>query len=331
MKSLPIIDSFGRTHTSIRIGVTDRCNIRCFYCMPETVKFMPQADVLTFEEIHRLVQVLAKCGVDRIRLTGGEPLVRAQIWKLITMLRSVEGIREIALTTNGLLLADQAEQLRSAGLDRLNVSLDTIDPDRFKQITRRKGLDKVLAGIEAAQAAGFSKIRINAVSIVGISETEIVPLARFSREKDLQLRFIEFMPLDGDEAWQTQQVLSGAKVRQIITEGIGPLVPGKRPNASQPAIDYSYSDGKGSVGFINSVTEPFCGACDRMRVTAEGKFRNCLFSSVEWDVRDALRGDASDEEIEAIVRQCVKAKKSGHGTDDGQFHRPEKAMYQIGG
>jgi cyclic pyranopterin phosphate synthase len=178
---------------------------------------------------------------------------------------------------------------------------------------------------------GFERIRINAVSIAGITESEIVPLARFAREKDLELRFIEFMPLDADEGWETKQVLSGAGVRQIIESQVGPLVPAERKNLSQPAVDFRYGDGPGVVGFINSVTEPFCGSCDRMRVTAEGKFRNCLFSSVEWDVGQLLRSGASDGEIEHTIRNCIAAKKAGHGTDDGSFLRPEKAMYQIGG
>jgi cyclic pyranopterin phosphate synthase len=299
--------------------------------MPERVKFLPQQQVLTFEEIERLVRVVASQGVDKIRITGGEPLVRSQLWKLIEMIRSIDGIKDIALTTNGLLLGEQAQQLKQAGLDRLNVSLDSVDPEMFERITRRKGLEKVLSGIEVAQNVGFEQIRVNAVSIAGISETEIVPLARFARERGLELRFIEFMPLDGDEAWENGQVLSGASVRELIAEQVGPLERASRPNQSQPAVDFRYLDGGGKIGFINSVTEPFCGDCDRMRVTAEGKFRNCLFSTEEWDVRESLRSDASDAEIEAIIRECVAAKKVGHGSDDGQFVRPEKAMYQIGG
>ena len=331
MTGLPIIDSFDRIHTSLRVSVTDRCNIRCFYCMPEQVKFLPQAQVLTFEEIERLVRIVASHGVEKIRITGGEPLVRSQLWKLVEMIRSIDGIKDIALTTNGLLLGDQARQLKEAGLDRLNVSLDSVDPVVFERITRRKGLEKVLSGIEVAQRVGFENIRVNAVSIAGISETEIVPLARFARERNLELRFIEFMPLDGDEAWENAQVLSGESVRQLIADQVGELEPASRTNVSQPAVDFRYLDGGGRVGFINSVTEPFCGSCDRMRITAEGKFRNCLFSTTEWDVLKSLRSGANDTEIEAIIRECVSAKKIGHGSDDGQFVRPEKAMYQIGG
>ncbi len=331
MNNLPIVDTFGRVHSSLRVSVTDRCNIRCFYCMPELVKFLPQRDVLSFEEIVRVVRVLASLGVDRIRITGGEPLVRAELWTLISMIRSIEGVLEVALTTNGLLLAEQAEKLKLAGLDRLNISLDTVNPVVFQRITRRQGLEKVLAGIAAAKEVGFENIRLNAVSISGISETEIVPLAKFARQQNLELRFIEFMPLDGDEAWQSQQVLSGTSVRKLIENEVGSLVSAERFVPSQPAVDYHYSDGIGSVGFVNSVTEPFCHACDRMRITAEGKFRNCLFSSVEWDVREALRSGATNGEIENLIRECVTAKKRGHGTNDGEFLRPAKAMYQIGG
>lgn len=297
---------------------------------------MPKKDVLTFEEIHRLVAVTSRMGVDRIRLTGGEPLVRSKLSTLIAMIKSVPGIKDIGLTTNGLLLGDQANELRSAGLDRLNVSLDTIDPTMFERITRRKGLDKVIEGIAAAKQVGFNRIRINAVSIKGLTESEIVPLARFCRDELLELRFIEFMPLDADEAWNLDQVLTGAQVRDIISSEVATLVPAERANKSQPAIDYEYEPVSGNssvarVGFIDSVSQPFCDSCNRMRVTAEGKFRNCLFSSVEWDVRETLRGGTSDEDIENIIRECVMAKKAGHGSDTGRFLRPEKAMYQIGG
>ena len=299
--------------------------------MPEVVKFLPRKELLSFEEIDRAVGIVAALGVDRIRITGGEPLVRSEIWKLIELIRRRKEIKDIALTTNGILLSDQATQLRDAGLDRLNVSLDTIDPSVFERITRRKGLDKVLGGIEAAQKAGFQNIRINAVAISGISETEIVPLAQFAREKGLELRFIEFMPLDGDQSWETQQVLSGDDVRKIIADNVCTVAPAQRENPSQPAVDFDYSDGRGRVGFINSVTDAFCSSCNRMRITAEGKLRNCLFSSSEWDIASLLRNNADDSEIEAAIRTCVSAKKAGHGTDDGRFLRPEKAMYQIGG
>ncbi|MCP4478814.1 MAG: GTP 3',8-cyclase MoaA [Planctomycetaceae bacterium] len=327
----PIVDSHGRVHRSLRISVTDRCNIRCFYCMPENVKFLPQDSILNFEEIHRVVQILAHQGVSRVRLTGGEPLVRSELWNLVKLLKSTPGIDEVALTTNGILLGEQAQKLKSSGLDRINVSLDSIDPEKFKEITRRDALDKVLAGIDAAVEAGFDNIRINAVSVKGISETEVIPLVSWAQQQSLHLRFIEFMPLDGDQAWQDQQVLTGAMLRSIIETKFGSLIPVRRGHASQPATDFQLSDGAASIGFIDSVTEPFCQSCDRMRITAEGKLRNCLFSTEEWDLKELIRSNASDAQIEEQIRLGIRHKKLGHGSDTGRFVRPERAMYQIGG
>lgn len=331
MNSLPIIDSFGRIHTSLRVSVTDRCNIRCFYCMPEVVRFLPQHEVLTFEEIFRVVRIGSELGVTKIRLTGGEPLVRAELWKLVEMLVTLSGIEEVTLTTNGILLAEQAVALKRAGLRRLNVSLDSIDPAMFQQITRRPGLEKVLAGIMAAKDAGFDSIRLNAVSIKGLTESEIGPLAQFARQHELDLRFIEFMPLDADGAWERNQVLSGSDVVKIIEAEVGALELAARPDLRQPAVDFQYVDGRGRVGFINSVSEPFCESCNRMRITAEGKFRNCLFSTVEWDLRELLRSGADDRQLAERIRECVAAKKAGHGMDSDVFLRPQKSMYQIGG
>ncbi len=331
MNSLPIIDSFGRIHTSLRVSVTDRCNIRCFYCMPEVVRFLPQHEVLTFEEIFRVVRIGSELGVTKIRLTGGEPLVRAELWKLVEMLVTLSGIEEVTLTTNGILLAEQAVALKRAGLRRLNVSLDSIDPAMFQQITRRPGLEKVLAGIMAAKDAGFDSIRLNAVSIKGLTESEIGPLAQFARQHELDLRFIEFMPLDADGAWERNQVLSGSDVVKIIEAEVGALELAARPDLRQPAVDFQYVDGRGRVGFINSVSEPFCESCNRMRITAEGKFRNCLFSTVEWDLRELLRSGADDRQLAERIRECVAAKKAGHGMDSDEFLRPQKSMYQIGG
>ena len=331
MNSLPIIDSFGRIHTSLRVSVTDRCNIRCFYCMPEVVRFLPQREVLTFEEIFRVVRIASELGVTKIRLTGGEPLVRAELWKLVEMLVTLPGIEEVTMTTNGILLAEQAVPLKRAGLRRLNVSLDSIDPAMFQQITRRPGLEKVLAGIMAAKDAGFESIRLNAVSIKGLTESEIGPLAQFARQHELDLRFIEFMPLDADGAWERNQVLSGSAVVKIIEAEVGALELAARSDLRQPAVDFQYVDGRGRVGFINSVSEPFCETCNRMRITAEGKFRNCLFSTVEWDLRELLRSGADDRQIAERIRECVAAKKAGHGMDSHEFLRPQKSMYQIGG
>lgn len=328
---LPIIDSYGRAHKSLRISVTDRCNIRCVYCMPENVKFLPRRDVLTFEEIVRFVQVVAKLGVHRVRLTGGEPLVRSQLPKLVEMLKSISLLREVTVTTNAVLLDKLAQPLRDSGLDRINISLDTVDPDLFFQLTRRNVMAKVMDGIQAAIDAGFEKIRINAVPVPALSDDHIVALARFAKQHQLELRFIEFMPLDGDQNWDLASVRSGAQIKALLDKAISPLKPVGIADPSQPAVNFQYQDDGVNVGFIDSVTAPFCGQCDRMRLTAEGKLRNCLFSNAEWDVKQTLRNSPSESDIEAIVREAIAAKKAGHGSDDLSFLRPERAMYQIGG
>jgi cyclic pyranopterin phosphate synthase len=327
-----LVDDFGRVHTNLRVSVTDRCNIRCFYCMPaDNVKFRPRHELLSFEEIERFVRVVAHLGINKIRLTGGEPLVRHGLNVLIAKLAALPGIREIALTTNALLLADQAQELKAAGLNRLNISLDTLDRDTFKRISRREGLERVLEGIFAAKRVGFKKIRLNAVALRGITEPEIVPLANFARHNDMEMRFIEFMPLDADGQWDNEQVLDGAKIRKMLEEGIGPLEPLEPDDPSQPATDYAFADGVGRIGFINPVTEPFCHRCNRLRLTAEGQVRNCLFSTEEWDARQVLRGGGSDDDLADLVRASVGAKKAGHGINSDQFIKPQRAMYQIGG
>jgi len=328
----PLVDSFGRVHSDLRVSVTDRCNIRCFYCMPAgTVTFRPRHELLSFEEIARFVRVAAQLGVRKLRLTGGEPLVRHSLAELVRMLANVPGIEDIALTTNGILLDEQAAALKAAGLRRLNVSLDTLDHARFEQIARREGLDRVLAGIVAAREVGFEKIKLNAVAIRHLTEEDVVPLARFARRHRLELRFIEFMPLDADDAWQADQVFAGEDIRRLLEAKIGRLVPCAMEDASQPATDYDFADGGGRIGFINPVTQPFCATCNRLRLTAEGQIRNCLFSTVEWDARAALRSGASDEELADLIRDCVAAKRRAHGINSDEFVRPERAMYQIGG
>lgn len=288
--SRKLIDSLGRAHNNLRISVTDRCNIRCFYCMPnENVYFKPRAEILTFEEIARFTRVAASLGVDKLRITGGEPLVRADLADLISELASVPGICDIAMTTNGLLLADHVVALKQAGLQRLNISLDGLREETFERISRRQGLSRVLAGIHAAQRVGFKKIRLNAVAIRGITECEIVPLGEFARQHGLELRFIEFMPLDAENNWDDGQVLSGREIRETLEREFGRLVPLDRRDRSQPAMDFRFDDGIGVIGFINPVTQPFCGDCNRLRITAEGKIRNCLFSIDEWDARQLMR------------------------------------------
>jgi cyclic pyranopterin phosphate synthase len=328
----PIVDTFGRVHTDLRISVTDRCNIRCFYCMPdENIRFKSRRELLTFEEIERFVRVAARLGVTKLRLTGGEPLVRRDLGRLIGRLVAVPGIDDIALTTNGILLAEQARDLKDAGLKRLNISLDALDADTFRKISRRDGYERVLEGIEAAQQIGFSKIKLNAVAIRGLTEEQIVPLGRFARERGLEIRFIEFMPLDAEGNWENDQVLSGDEILRRLTEAFGPLEPVERQNSSQPAVDFRFADGGGLVGFINPVTHSFCGDCNRLRLTAEGQVRNCLFSVEEWDARALLRGGGTDEQMARLILESVLAKRAGHGINSDEFVRPTRAMFQIGG
>jgi cyclic pyranopterin phosphate synthase len=328
----PLIDSFGRVHTDLRISVTDRCNIRCFYCMPnEHVVFKPREELLTFEEIVRFVRVAAQMGIRTLRLTGGEPLVRRNLDRLIALLARIEGIEDIALTTNGILLAEQARALREAGLRRVNISLDALDAEIFRKIARRDGYEQVLAGIAAAQQVGFDKIKLNAVAIRGLTEEQIVPLGRFARERGLELRFIEFMPLDAEGNWQNDQVLTGDEILRRLETAFGRLEPIAPAHPGQPACDYRFADGGGTVGFINPVTHPFCGECNRLRLTAEGQIRNCLFSLEEWDARALLRRGADEDELAALLRSSVAAKRAGHGINSDEFVRPTRAMFQIGG
>ncbi len=328
----PLVDRLGRTHSSLRISVTDRCNIRCCYCMPnEQVQFRPRGEILTFEEITRFARVVMQMGMRRLRLTGGEPLVRADLSRLVEQLAALPDIDDLALTTNGILLAEQAAALRRAGLQRLNISLDTVSVEVFRKISRRDGLDRVLAGIAAAREAGFQKIRLNAIAIYNLTENEILPLARFARERGLELRFIEYMPLDAQQHWQVHDVLDGETIRRTLEAEFGPLIPVPSAHPSQPAADFEYADGGGRIGLIRPVSQPFCGDCDRLRLTAEGQVRNCLFSTDEWDARAILRGGGSDDELARLVRDCVWRKAPAHGIGNADFVRPERAMYQIGG
>ncbi len=297
----------------------------------EDVPFMPRPDILTFEEITQVVRIFSQLGITKVRLTGGEPLVRKQLPVLIHQIASLDQIHEIALTTNGILLSRQAASLRRAGLERVNISLDSLDREQFTQITRRDELTRVLEGIQEAQRVGFEKIRINAVAVRGLIEKQIVPLASFCLENNLELRFIEFMPLNATGSWTSDDVLTGGKIRQIIEREFGTLTPIDRDNPSQPASRFVYASGKGRIGFINSVSEPFCNACDRLRLTADGKIRNCLFSHEEWDLREMLRSGATQHEIEHQIRDCVNKKKAAHGIGSPAFSKPERAMYQIGG
>lgn len=294
------------------------------------VQFMNRKELLTFEEIERFVRLVAPLGVSKIRLTGGEPLVRRDLEVLIAKLSGIDGIQDIGLTTNGILLAEQAQRLFAAGLRRLNVSLDALNPDKFREITRRDGYEQVLEGIAAARAAGFQPIKINAVSVRGLTESEIVPLGQFARSSGCEVRFIEYMPLDADCAWEREKVLFAAEIVEILSQEILPLV-AEPHDPTAPATDYVFEDGIGRVGFIPSVSQPFCQSCNRFRLTADGKLRNCLFSLEERDVKALLRGGADDAEVISAVRQTISEKWAGHHINAADFVQPQRPMYSIGG
>ena len=327
-----LIDTFGRMHDSLRISVTDRCNIRCFYCMPETdVKFQAREQLLSFDEMERFVSIAAGLGVRKLRLTGGEPLLRKNLSTLIRKLAAIEGIEELALTTNGVLLAQQAAELYDAGLRRINVHLDTLDRERFQQITRRDDFGRVMDGIEACRRLGFGPIKINVVAVKNLIEPDIVPMARFGRENGMEIRYIEFMPLDSQGLWERGRVLLADEMIAMLERGIGPLeeIPDGDPRA--PATEYRFTDGIGRVGFIASVSRPFCLNCNRLRITADGHLRHCLFAVEETDIGALLRRGASDEEIAGAIAESVRAKWLGHEINTSRFIAPPRPMYSIGG
>jgi cyclic pyranopterin phosphate synthase len=325
-----LVDSFGRVHNNLRISVTDRCNLRCTYCMPEEVTFLDRHELLTFEEIARFVRVVAPLGIDKIRLTGGEPLMRRDLPALARMLCAIEGIRDVGATTNAILLADQAQALFDAGLRRINVSLDTLDPARFRQLTRRDGLDKVLDGILAAKRAGFDPVKVNAVIIRGVNEQDVVPLARFARQNGLEMRFIEYMPI-GAEQWERSKVYFAHEILEQMEREVAPLMPAAEYDPRAPAMDFQYTDGGGRVGIIASVSRPFCMKCNRLRLTSDGKLRNCLFALEEMDVKSLLRCGGADAEIAEVVRKNVWAKWEGHEINTARFLKPLRTMHAIGG
>lgn len=328
---LPLIDGFNRVHNNLRISVTDRCNLRCVYCMPEDVTFMEKSELLTFEEITRFVQAASRLGVNKLRLTGGEPLLRKDLHRLVEMLINIEGVTDLGLTTNGLLLAQQAVPLFQSGLDRLNLSLDTLDPHRFEILSRRSGLDLVLKGIEKAQEAGFQRIKVNAVIIRGINDVDVVPLARYAREQDLEMRYIEYMPI-GAESWERRKCYFAHEMIEQLEEAFGPLLPADDYDPRNPAIELKFADGIGRVGMIASVSRPFCRSCNRIRLTADGKLRNCLFALTEDDVKPLLRSASLSElELEAIIRRNVASKWEGHEINSARFIKPERTMHAIGG
>jgi cyclic pyranopterin phosphate synthase len=298
--------------------------------MPEEVVFLDKSELLTFEEIVRFVRIAAPLGIDKIRLTGGEPLMRRGLARLVRMLREVDGIHDLGITTNGLLLAAHAQELYDAGLRRINISLDTLDPKRFRELSRRDGLENVLAGIEAAKHAGFHRIKINAVSIRGITESEVVPLACFAREHALELRFIEYMPIGADR-WERDKVYFAHEILEQLEREVAPLVPAENYDRRAPAMEFRYTDGGGRIGIIASVSRPFCLSCNRIRLTADGKLRNCLFALQEVDVKRLIRDNAEPEVIEEVIRQNIRDKWEGHEINTARFIKPLRTMHAIGG
>ena len=332
---MDLIDQHGRTVRDVRISVTDRCNFRCTYCMPaEGLVWLDRSEVLTFEEIERVTRLLVeRFNIDSIRLTGGEPTVRAHLPLLIeklAALRLSNGEKpDIALTTNGATLRNIAGELRDAGLDRINVSLDSLKPERFFAMTRRDELHNVLAGIAEAQLAGFSPMKVNAVVERGANDDEILDLVRYGRDNNVEVRFIEFMPLDATNEWERNKVVSQDEiVATIAAEFPLELMPAR---GAAPADRWRFLDGKGTVGVIPSVTHPFCGDCDRVRLTSDGQFRTCLFATDESDIRSLLRNGGTDEEIAELIQVAVGAKWAGHQINQVNFIRPNRSMSQIGG
>lgn len=326
----PLVDTFGRVAEDLRISVTDRCNFRCTYCMPaEGLAWLPKEELLTFEELTRLLRIFVSLGIRSVKITGGEPTVRADLPTLVRMLREVAPDADMSMTTNGVLLDRLAEPLARAGLDRVTVSCDSLLRHRFTEMTRRDALDRVLAGIRAAARAGLTPIKINCVVIAGWNEGEVLDFARWARETGYEVRFIEYMPLDAERRWEREKVVPSARIVEAI-DRVFPLVPVRHGN--EPAANYRFADGApGGIGVIASVTQPFCDTCDRLRLTAEGQLRACLFALEETDLRGPMRAGASDEELVRLIRRTVWRKWSGHRINHPDFVQPTRSMSMIGG
>src|SRR4051794_6709008 len=326
-----LIDGHGRQISDLRVSVTDRCNFRCQYCMPaEGLPWLERDAVLSFEEIERLVRIFASMGVTDLRLTGGEPLVRRDFPKLVAMLTRVEGLHDVSLTTNGYLLERDAAALVDAGINRVNVSLDTLEKDRFFAMTRRDSLPQVLRGLEALAAhPEIHPIKVNAVAMRDFTEQEAIPFAEFARSTAFQVRFIEFMPLDADRSWTPEQVLAGDELRAVIHAGY-PLEEVRRERSATARV-FRFVDGRGEIGFITPVPEPFCSDCNRVRLTADGRLRTCLFSMHETDLRTPLRSGASDDDVVEVIRDAVWRKELKHRVGERGFRQPPRSMSAIGG
>lgn len=346
-----LVDSHGRTLRDLRVSLTDRCNFRCMYCLPETEaaqnfyrghwahlpnsapivqQWVPKSSILSFEEIERVIRIAVSLGIQKIRLTGGEPLLRHDVEKLVARIAAIPGVEDLAMTTNGFLFAQKARALRDAGLRRISFSLDSLDRSNFKKITGRDGLEDVLQGIQLAQELGFHPVKVNAVVIREINDQEIVPLAEFARARDLSFRFIEFMPLDSARAWQKEMVVPGHEVLQRLRDRFE-LHPAPADNPSSTSKRWVFSDGRGEIGIIAPVSEPFCGHCNRIRLTADGKIRTCLFSVTEHDLRSRLRNGASDDDLCEWLKGVVWQKEARHHIGEPDFISPSRSMSCIGG
>lgn len=351
LSSGPLVDSHGRTLRDLRVSLTDRCNFRCLYCLPETEaaknfyrgrwatlpnskpilqEWVPKAHLLSFEEIERAVKLAAHLGITKIRLTGGEPLLRQQVEKLVARIAAIPGIEDLAMTTNGFLFAEKAHALRDAGLRRVSFSMDSLDRENFKKMTGRDGLDSVIKAIRLAKQLGFGPVKINAVVIRDINDHEIAPLVNFARNEGVSLRFIEFMPLDSARAWQKEMVISGAEILRLLQSQFD-LRPAPNDNPSSTSKRWVHADGQGEIGIIAPVSEPFCGHCNRIRLTADGQVRTCLFSVAEHDLRSLLRANATDEELERWLRHVVLQKEARHHIGEPDFVPASRSMSCIGG
>jgi len=332
LKNKVLKDSFGRIINNLRISVTDRCNFRCRYCMPEKgMEWINKKELLTFNEIQRLATIFAKIGIKKIRLTGGEPLVRKDLSQLVNMISDIPGIEDLALTTNGYLLTEQAEKLFKAGLHRINVSLDSLDPIKFNFITRRHLYDKVREGIETAEKLGIKPIKINVVIIRGVNDDEILNFANLALKSSFIIRFIEFMPIGADDGWDIEKVVPTQEIINTIEKGLSKnLIPIER-RGNQPADRFKFEVGKGEIGFISSVSNPFCNNCNRVRITSDGKLRTCLFSLQETDLKKLMRHGATDEDIKHNIIDAAWVKEAGHLINRPGFVRPKRTMSQIGG
>jgi cyclic pyranopterin phosphate synthase len=351
MHSGALIDSHGRTLRDLRVSVTDRCNFRCMYCLPETEaaanfyhsrfikngaqkivrQWHSSANILTFEEIERIVRVSVNMGIEKVRLTGGEPLLRQQLEKLVEKIAKIDGVKDLAMTTNGFFFAQKAKALRDAGLRRISFSMDSLDGDNFKKITGRDSLQEVLDGIEMAQQLGFNPVKVNAVIIRGINDHEIEALAEFAQRKNISFRFIEFMPLDSGRAWQKELVVHGREILERLQKKfrLTAVVP---TNKSETAKRWAFENSPGAeIGIIAPVSEPFCGHCNRLRLTADGKLRTCLFSVVEQDIRTLVRANATDADIGKFLQDAVWKKEARHHIGEPGFVQPERTMSCIGG